>query len=424
VRGSAGRRGGRTNGGRLNVELYQAFTRVWRSHQRQRASGAPCVSTLVTDATVSELVSAALQPERQQLLLSSASDAIAMASDWLQAIEADCDVLDEAFAAVATGLELSDAELRASWAARSDPERRRWIERSATQASPTTRAALHGLSRALSDSERPDAAAELDELLSWLPQRAQLVFGLNVSGPAAIRSLFAFAMQHVQQPVIALVDARLWRDVREQLDDRTRASLDAGRLPPLLVLPQAEAKAAPVAHASGRPGPTQTSLESWVDSTASRSHGDATHVRDAERPPERSNKGPAAAVSRSALLTPDGARSAAEQLLYELLQAEPLTRGLFALNVRLPFSFGPARAEVDFVCAELRLVLEVDGYHHFQRQDAYRRDRRKDVLLQHQGYLVSRHLAEDVHQRSGEVMRAVRELVRRRRRSLRRESPT
>jgi very-short-patch-repair endonuclease len=42
-------------------------------------------------------------------------------------------------------------------------------------------------------------------------------------------------------------------------------------------------------------------------------------------------------------------------------------------------------------------------------------------LLQHQGYLVSRHLADDVLRRPREVVRAIRDLVKRRRRRRRRE---
>jgi very-short-patch-repair endonuclease len=101
-----------------------------------------------------------------------------------------------------------------------------------------------------------------------------------------------------------------------------------------------------------------------------------------------------------------------------------VTRDLFVLNGLLPFSFGPRKAEVDFVCAALRLAIEVDGYHHFREYDDYRRDRRKDVLLQHQGYLVSRHLASDVLEREVEVVDSIRKLVQRRRRTMLRETAT
>jgi very-short-patch-repair endonuclease len=43
-----------------------------------------------------------------------------------------------------------------------------------------------------------------------------------------------------------------------------------------------------------------------------------------------------------------------------------------------------------------RLVVEIDGPQHLADPVAYRRDRRKDQLLQENGYLVLRYLAEDL----------------------------
>lgn len=42
--------------------------------------------------------------------------------------------------------------------------------------------------------------------------------------------------------------------------------------------------------------------------------------------------------------------------------------------------------EVDLLCADARLVIELDGGQHLASADAYRRDRRKDALLQEHGY--------------------------------------
>ncbi len=52
--------------------------------------------------------------------------------------------------------------------------------------------------------------------------------------------------------------------------------------------------------------------------------------------------------------------------------------------------------EVDLLCADSRLVVELDGGQHLSSTDAYRRDRRKDILLQGHGYFVLRFLAEDL----------------------------
>lgn len=91
------------------------------------------------------------------------------------------------------------------------------------------------------------------------------------------------------------------------------------------------------------------------------------------------------------------ARSAAEAFLYDLLESLPETAGLFELNGRLAADWGShGTAEVDLLCRSRRLALEIDGYYHFCSPDGYRRDRRKDVLLQQQEFLVLRFLAEDV----------------------------
>lgn len=103
--------------------------------------------------------------------------------------------------------------------------------------------------------------------------------------------------------------------------------------------------------------------------------------------------------------TTDRARSAAERFLSERLASLPETSGLFALNARLDVPFGLSRSmEVDLVCKPLQLVVEIDGYHHFQDADAYRRDRRKDQALQQQGYMVVRVLADDVVRRLEDVL--------------------
>lgn len=43
-----------------------------------------------------------------------------------------------------------------------------------------------------------------------------------------------------------------------------------------------------------------------------------------------------------------------------------------------------------------RIAIELDGAQHLETPDTYRRDRRKDQLLQENGYFVLRFLAEDV----------------------------
>ena len=91
------------------------------------------------------------------------------------------------------------------------------------------------------------------------------------------------------------------------------------------------------------------------------------------------------------------ARSASEAFLYRRLETLPETTGRFQLNVRISIPFdGQSQMEVDFVNASLRIVIELDGAQHLSDAEAYRRDRRKDRLLQQSGYLVLRFLAEDL----------------------------
>jgi superfamily II DNA or RNA helicase/very-short-patch-repair endonuclease len=90
------------------------------------------------------------------------------------------------------------------------------------------------------------------------------------------------------------------------------------------------------------------------------------------------------------------ARSASEAFLFRRLQTLPETAGRFRLNAQLPIQFGgQGGMEVDFLCADARMVIELDGPQHLADAEAYRRDRRKDLLLQQHGYLVLRFLAED-----------------------------
>ncbi|MEE8543476.1 MAG: DEAD/DEAH box helicase family protein [Gammaproteobacteria bacterium] len=93
----------------------------------------------------------------------------------------------------------------------------------------------------------------------------------------------------------------------------------------------------------------------------------------------------------------DRARSATEAFLYRRLETLAETKGRFHLNVSLPIAFdGLGKLEVDLLCADARVAVELDGAQHLADPVAYRRDRRKDQVLQENGYLVLRFLAEDV----------------------------
>lgn len=104
----------------------------------------------------------------------------------------------------------------------------------------------------------------------------------------------------------------------------------------------------------------------------------------------------------------DRARSASEAFLFRRLQTLPETAGRFQLNSLLSIPFdGAGQMEVDFLFLAGALVIELDGAQHLSDAEAYRRDRRKDALLQQHGYLVLRFLAEDVSKHLDSVLDAV-----------------
>jgi superfamily II DNA or RNA helicase/very-short-patch-repair endonuclease len=101
----------------------------------------------------------------------------------------------------------------------------------------------------------------------------------------------------------------------------------------------------------------------------------------------------------------DRARSASEAFLYRRLETLPETAGRFRLNTELPIPFDAwGRMEVDLFCADSRVVIELDGGQHLTDAEAYRSDRRKDTMLQQNGYFVLRFLAEDAGKRLDHIL--------------------
>lgn len=102
------------------------------------------------------------------------------------------------------------------------------------------------------------------------------------------------------------------------------------------------------------------------------------------------------------------ARSATEAFLFRRLETLEETKGRFRLNQPLGIAFdGTGNLEVDLLCPDARLAIELDGPQHLGDAEAYRRDRRKDQLLQENGYLVLRFLTEDVSKDLQRVLDAI-----------------
>jgi very-short-patch-repair endonuclease len=113
------------------------------------------------------------------------------------------------------------------------------------------------------------------------------------------------------------------------------------------------------------------------------------------------------------------ARSASEAFLYRRLQTLAETENRFQMNITVPIAFdGVGGLEVDLLCADSRLAIEIDGAQHLADATAYRRDRRKDQLLQENGYFVLRFLAEDVGKNLDLVLDTVQRALSNRRRTL------
>jgi hypothetical protein len=101
----------------------------------------------------------------------------------------------------------------------------------------------------------------------------------------------------------------------------------------------------------------------------------------------------------------DRARSFIEAFLFYRLETLSETKGRFQLNhvLTIPFD-GLGGMEVDLICNDARIAIEIDGIQHLSSKEAYRTDRRKDLLLQEHGYIVLRFLASDVSKRLDVVL--------------------
>jgi very-short-patch-repair endonuclease len=198
-----------------------------------------------------------------------------------------------------------------------------------------------------------------------------------------IRAAVTHAVAEPAHPVAVVMAAEAaarWRTGRR---DRLAAMVDEGWIavpepaPPLAqVRPELDARsgAADRAGLAGREGDDGRAADpadrGGADGSLARGAADAGWVLDA--------------------------RSVAEATLFEALEATPATAGRFRLNESLSVRFGPTAAEIDLLSRGDRIAIEIDGFHHFADLDCYRRDRRKDLLLQTQGFVVVRLLAEDV----------------------------
>ncbi len=230
-------------------------------------------------------------------------------------------------------------------------------------------------------------------------------------------------------PTVAeLVGPEHWPALRldsGELHERVRVSLAVAELVPRLPIVLVGSDV--IAFARSRPDSRQKAiLREGIPVTAALMH---TEVLHAEVPgegasaecPAASTECPAALRERLLALRDraevdpkarDEARSLAERLLANALERHPATRGLFVLNGVLPHRFGNRDIEIDLLAESRRIAVEIDGFHHFREPADYRRDRRKDVLMQQIGLFIYRVLADDVVEDTEAVVDDIVTLVR------------
>lgn len=197
----------------------------------------------------------------------------------------------------------------------------------------------------------------------------QAIFFTGRLGPAAAEALARLAEAAPDLPIGAALDAQ----------EALRIEVEVPRVWAALREGWVRATLAPAAASSA---------QAWLLRRGARSDAFAALERAAR------------ALERAEPLV----RSEAERLLFLALELCPETRGVFRLNATLPARFGTRNVEVDLWAEGLALALEVDGYFHFRSDEDFRRDRRKDLLLQELGQRVVRVLATDVVTRLEETV--------------------
>jgi very-short-patch-repair endonuclease len=321
-------------------------------------------------------------------VLTTATEVDAVLAAWIGAADAAA-VSDAARAAAAQAAAVPSGSLAAHFAFRGERQREEWIADWAL--TPALRLAAW-LCQGAADGERRDPAeAPLGRadiaaaLAAWLGAEAP---ALSITGDAdvATGARCAAALAHALPTVPVALSApgpAIAAYLRDSAESSSKALVRQGLV--------------------GR------------DEDDGDGDGDGGEIDDAPvlgRNPF--GREPTARRAGSAMDPDEPGRSAAERVLLAALEADPRTRGHFALGVRIDADFGGQRAEIDLLAAGAGVAIEVDGYFHFRDADAYRRDRRKDVVLQRHGLLVMRFLADDVVGRTAEVVAAIADALARR----------
>jgi hypothetical protein len=104
-------------------------------------------------------------------------------------------------------------------------------------------------------------------------------------------------------------------------------------------------------------------------------------------------------MARLAQWSPGRSRGRTIRALFDCLAGDPRTRDQFELDGRVALPGGGPLIDVELLAARARIAVEIDGWHHFEDPDGYRRDRAQDERMKQAGYFVMRFLTEDVDDR-------------------------
>ncbi|MET0386031.1 MAG: DUF559 domain-containing protein [Polyangiales bacterium] len=364
--------------------MQESVGRGFRQHEQRRLVDIPTVTLLLGEpAAVAAERDALCVIEGLASVVVDPSDVLQLSAACLRAAAKGEDLSARALAVLAQATATPWTELAAHLRVGSPDERARWFERTLeSTAEPRLRGAIGWLSEG---REPLSPAAELGLLCSWLPRALWPVPSIEQPTAAALAAVAELVSRIPALPALVSMPRATWRQLAIELRPHAAATLAEGEI--------VVSNASDVVPEDAAPSPTALNPSAlWHDALQAK--------RQAE-----------AAVGGTRRTLDERARSLAERLLFGLLEEHVATRGLFRLNGAMPFPFGGRPAEVDLVCDSLRIALEVDGYWHFANDAAYRRDRRKDVLLQTHGFVVMRHLASDVVQQGQLVVASVVRLV-------------
>lgn len=368
----------------MPTEMLESVTRSWRRHELRRQSEQACVTTFIGEVGRSlRLLTGLRAQEELAVFETSAESAPQLATHWLRRAETANDLMACAFSVLSQALPGSGSELRAEWQERSSAERQAWLARQIErQQLPQVRAALLWLELTLPPLAAALAPAdplhELTLICAWLPRALWPVPCLSPATASGLEASAQLALHSPGLPLVAIVSDPAWLQLRAAMPTRHAKLLDqgalfegAGALPPMKPTVAAGAEL----------------LKVYVDAREG-------CLRAQQRPADLALRAETGRL--------------AQALLLQLLEAEPVTRGLFHADASFPLALGEAK--VDLACASLRVAVEVEAPSFAPE----RRDGKRDLLLQTHGFVVARFFADEIVEESSEVVQAIVRLVLRR----------